>query len=396
VIQSGLLLQRVRGDGGKFMPPTGPHLTDAQIATLIKWIGEGAKGLGAASAKHWAWEPILHPSGDIDSFVLARLAKEKIAPSPEADKSTLLRRVSLDITGLPPTPQETAEFLSDTRPDAYARQVDRLLASPHYGEKWARYWLDLAHYADSDGFEKDLVRPWAWRYRDWVIDAYNRDLPFDRFVTLQLAGDEVPGAAMQDRIATGFLRQTLTNREAGVDRKEARFDQLVDRVGTTATVFMGITVRCSQCHDHKYDPIKQRDFYSLLAYFNAADEADVDAPLPGEMGSYLRARPAYEKKRAAILEEYGIAPLQKQWEADVVENLDHPGKFLDWDFHVTDIRATFDHWDRIFHEKPERRSAQDLQRLTMRFVRSHGLCDGRPSRFRDRAHRAAGRLQGGG
>lgn len=373
VIQSGLLLKRVRGEGGRFMPPSGPHLAEAQVATLAKWIGEGAKWpAGAMTARHWAWEPIRHPAGDIDSWIAARLAKEGIAPSPEADRITLLRRLSLDLTGLPPTMQETAEFVADSRADAWERQVDRLLASPHYGEKWARGWLDLAHYADSDGFEKDLVRPWSWRYRDWVIDAYNRDLPYDRFVTLQLAGDEIPGATVQDRIATGFLRQTMTNREAGVDRKEARFDQLVDRVGTTATVFMGITVRCSQCHDHKYDPVKQRDFYNLLAYFNAADETDIDAPLPGETGSVLRARPDYEKKRAAILEEYGTAPLQKQWEADVVENLDHPGKFLDWDFHVTDIRATFDHWDRIFHERPEERTPQDLRRLTVRFLHSPG------------------------
>ena len=205
------------------------------------------------------------PANDIDRFVLARLEQEKIAPSGEADRATLLRRASLDLIGLPPTPQEVEAFLADTRADAWAGQVDRLLASPHFGEKWARAWLDMAHYADSDGFEKDLVRPWAWRYRDWVVNAYNRDLAYDRFVTLQIAGDEVPGAASEDRIATGFYRQTMTNREAGVDQREARFDQLVDRVGTTGTVFLGITVRCSQCHDHKYDPIKQRDFYRLLA-----------------------------------------------------------------------------------------------------------------------------------
>ena len=368
-----LLIHRIRGDSGKFMPPTGAHLTAAQVETLTAWIDEGAKWPASLStARHWAWDPILHPEGDIDRFILARLEKEKIAPSPEADKATLLRRVSLDITGLPPTPQETADFMADDRPDAWPRQVDRLLASPHYGEKWARSWLDLAHYADSDGFEKDLVRPWAWRYRDWVIDAYNRDLPYDRFVTQQLAGDEIPNATDADRIATGFLRQTLTNRESGVDRREARFDQLIDRVGTTATVFMGITVRCAQCHDHKYDPIKQRDFYRLLAYFNAADEIDIDAPLPGEMGSYLRARPEYEAKRTEILSQYGIAALQKQWEQDVVRAMDEPGKLLDWDFQVTEMRSGFDHADRILHAAPEMRSAQDLRRLEARFLKSPG------------------------
>ena len=355
------------------MPPVGAKLTPDQIATLTRWIDEGAKWPAAASAsRHWAWEPIQHPTGDIDQFILARLEKEKIAPSPEADKTTLLRRVSLDITGLPPTPQETAAFLADDQPEAFARQVDRLLASPHYGEKWARYWLDLSHYADSDGFEKDLVRPWAWRYRDWVIGAFNRDLPYDQFVTLQLAGDEVPGATADDRIATAFLRQTLTNRESGVDRKEARFDQLVDRVGTTATVFLGITVRCSQCHDHKYDPIKQRDFYKMLAYFNAADEVDIDAPLPGETGSFLRARPDYEKKRSEILVEYKIAELQKQWEQDMLRAMDDPGKILEWDFQVTEMRSGFDHADRILHTAPDLRSAQDLKRLTTRFIHSPG------------------------
>jgi mono/diheme cytochrome c family protein len=370
------LIHMVSGDaaaGGKVMPPAGPRLTAAQIAVLSQWIDEGAKWPASASvARHWAWEPVQPLTGSIDQFVLARLAQEKLQPSPEADRATLLRRVSLDLTGLAPTPQETADFLADTSADSYARQVDRLLASPHYGEKWARAWLDLAHYADSDGFEKDLVRPWAWRYRDWVIDAYNKDLPYDRFVTLQLAADEMPGSTPEDRIATGFLRQTLTNREAGVDRREARFDQLVDRVGTTATVFLGITVRCSQCHDHKYDPIKQRDFYKLLAYFNAADETDIEAPLPGERGSYLRALPEYEKKRAGILSEHGIAALQTQWEADMIRTMDHPGEQLDWDFQVTEIRAGLDHAERMLRTAPSARTPQEAARLTGRFLHSPG------------------------
>ncbi|HVW83562.1 MAG TPA: DUF1553 domain-containing protein, partial [Bryobacteraceae bacterium] len=198
------------------------------------------------------------------------------------------------------------------------------------------------------------------------------DLPYDKFVTLQLAGDEMPGATQEDRIATGFYRQTLTNREAGVDRREARFDQLVDRVGTTGTVFLGITLRCSQCHDHKYDPIKQRDFYKMLAYFNAADETDIEAPLPGERGSYLRARPEYEQKRAALLAEYKIPELQKQWEQDMLRAMDDPGKLLDWDFQVTEIRSSFDHADRVMHTAPEKRSELDQRRLTLRFIRSPG------------------------
>jgi mono/diheme cytochrome c family protein len=378
------IMAMVRGAEGEIMPPVGEKLTDAQVALIEKWIDQGAEWPASADAvKHWAWEPIRRPAvptvktvvpaaTDIDRFILARLEKEGIAPSPEADKTTLLRRAALDITGLPPTPQETAAFLADNRSDAYARQVDRLIASPHYGEKWARPWLDMAHYADSDGFEKDLVRPWSWRYRDWVIDAYNRDLPYDKFVTLQIAGDELPDASTQDRIATGFYRNTMTNREAGVDRKEARFDQLIDRTGTTATVFLGLTVRCAQCHDHKYDPVTQKDFYRLFAYFSAADEIDIDAPLGGELGSYLRAKPEYEKKRAELMSQYQVAEHQRQWEQDMLENMEHPGRFLDWDFQVTEIRAGFDHAERVLRTAPEKRSVYDARRLTYRLIRSPG------------------------
>ncbi len=382
--QQSRLIEMVKGSTGKVMPPAGAKLTDAQIELLSRWIDEGAHWPASASAaRHWAWEPIQHPAApavkrtdwaanEIDRFVLARLEKEGIAPSADADKATLLRRASLDITGLPPTPGETAEFLADTRPDAYARQVDHLLASNHYGEKWSRSWLDLAHYADSDGFEKDLIRPWSWRYRDWVINAFNRDMPYDRFVTLQIAGDELPGVTPEDRVATGFYRNTMTNREAGVDRTEARFDQLIDRVGTTGTVFLGITLRCSQCHNHKYDPIQQKDFYKMLAYFNAADETDIEVPVPGEMGSFLRARPDYEKKRAELIAQYKVPELQKVWEADMIRTMDHPGLELDWDFQVTEIRAGVDHGERILRTPAEKRSERDARTLTARFLRGPG------------------------
>ena len=378
------LIEMVRGTTGEIMPPVGDALSGAQIALIEKWIDQGADWPAAAGAvKHWAWEPIKRfpapvvrradwAANEIDRFVLARLEREGIAPSPDADKATLLRRVSLDITGLPPTPQETAEFLADKRPDAYSRQVDRLLSSSHYGEKWARPWLDLAHYADSDGFEKDLVRPWSWRYRDWVIQAYNRDMPFDRFVTLQIAGDELPGATVEDRIATGFYRNTMTNREAGVDRKEARFDQLIDRTGTTATVFLGLTMRCAQCHDHKYDPITQKDYYRLMSFFAASDETDIDAPLGGELGSYLRAKPEYERKRAELMAQYRVEEHQKQWEQDMLDNMEHPGRFLDWDFQVTEIRAGFDHAERVLRTPAEKRSLYDARRLTYRLIRLPG------------------------
>src|SRR5579884_1454862 len=382
------LIQRVSSTNKRFaMPPVGAPLTAAQIAKLRAWIDAGANWPASASsapaAAHWSFRPVSRPAvpaikqrnwvrNPVDAFILARLEKEGVAPSPEADRATLIRRVSYDLTGLPPSPEELHDFLEDKHPDAYERLVDRLIASPHYGEKWARYWLDLAHYADSDGYEKDRPRPWAWRYRDWVINALNSDMPYDRFVTLQIAGDEVPNATQDDRIATGFYRNTLTNREAGVDRREARFEQLVDRVGTTGTVFLGITLRCSQCHDHKYDPMRQRDFYRMMAYFNAADETDIDAPLAGETGSYLRAKPEYDRKRAEILTADHIADLQSQWEQDMLSAMKNPGKNLDWDFQVTEIRAGFDHADRVLNTPPAQRSAKDAERLTARFLRSPG------------------------
>jgi hypothetical protein len=244
----------------------------------------------------------------IDAFILARLQAEGVTPSPEADRVTLLRRVSLDLTGLPPTPTEVADFAADQSPNAYEHQVDRLLQSPHYGERWARQWLDLAHYADSDGYEKDQGRAWSWRYRHWLIDSLNRDLPFDRFTIEQLAGDMVSAP-----IGTGFLRNTLTNREAGVDRDEARFEQLVNRTNTVSTTWLGLTMGCSQCHDHKYDPITQRDYYRMLSFFERTEEAEINAPLPGEVGPYLAALPEYEKKRAALLAEYEVPSLQTAW-----------------------------------------------------------------------------------
>jgi hypothetical protein len=206
----------------------------------------------------------------IDRFVRARLEKEGLNPSPEAALETLVRRVSLDLIGLPPSPQELDEAIADAARNgtdaAYARVVDRLLASPHYGERWARPWLDLARYADSQGFEKDLPRV-MWKYRDWVIDALNRDLPFDRFTIEQIAGDMLPNATPDQIVASGFHRNAMTNEEGGTDPDEAHYEVLVDRVNTTATVWLGSTMGCAQCHNHKYDPFSQRDYYRLMAFF---------------------------------------------------------------------------------------------------------------------------------
>ncbi|MEX2263337.1 MAG: PSD1 and planctomycete cytochrome C domain-containing protein [Bryobacteraceae bacterium] len=375
------------------MPPSGTRLTAEEVGILRAWIDQGAKGSATPAAtseeskskrsSHWSFQPIRRSQAPavknaswvrnpIDAFVLAKLESENLNPSPAASRGGLLRRVFLDLTGLPPTPQDVAAFLNDRQPDAYGRVVERLLASPHYGEKWARHWLDLARYADSDGYEKDLARPHAWRYRQWVINALNRDMPFVRFTVEQIAGDLLPGATVEQRVATGFHRNTLTNREAGVSRAEIRFEQLVDRTGTVGTVWLGLTVGCAQCHDHKYDPISQKDFYKMFAFFASADEENIDAPMPGELGPYLAARPEYDRKRRELLEEYGIAGFQADWEANIREALANPGKRLDWDFACTSMRAMLDNAEKLLHAEPAKRSREDAIRLTDYFIRSSG------------------------
>ena len=215
----------------------------------------------------------------IDRFVLARLEREGLHPSPEADRATLIRRVSLDLIGLPPTPAEVDAFENDPGPEAYERLVDRLLASPHYGERQARPWLDQARYADTNGYEKDGARS-IWPYRDWVIRAFNQDMPFDRFTTLQLAGDLIPNPTDEDRIATGFHRNSVLNGEGGTDDEEFRVAAVVDRVNTTMQVWMGTTFACAQCHDHKYDPFSQQEYFRFFAFFNnTADGGSSTAPV---------------------------------------------------------------------------------------------------------------------
>ena len=268
------------------MPLDADPLPAEIIAKLRTWIDQGAQmpaGNAAAAAidEHWAYKkPVRReppavaqdgwPRNPIDRFVLARLEREQLTPSPEAPRATLLRRVSLDLTGLPPTPAELDAFLADTAPDAYERVVDRLLASPHYGERWARPWLDLARYADTNGYEKDNRRD-MWKYRDWVINAFNRDMPFSQFTVEQIAGDMLPNATVEQKIATGFHRNAMTNEEGGVDPEESHYEVLVDRTNTTATVWLGTTMACSQCHNHKYDPFTQKDYFRLLAFFANSD-----------------------------------------------------------------------------------------------------------------------------
>ncbi len=333
------------------------------------------------AADHWSLVPVRRPEppkvnatglNEVDRFIRARLEKEGIAPSPEASKAVLLRRLSLDLIGLPPTPAEIAAFLADQQPGAWQRQVNRLLASPHYGEKWGRHWLDQARYADSDGFRGDRFRPYAWRYRHWVIDALNRDLPFDQFTLEQLAGDLLPNATPDQRIATGFHRNTLTNREGGIDPEQFRVEQVIDRTNTVGTVWLGLTVGCAQCHDHKYDPISQRDYYRLFAFFNNADEDHMEAPMPGELGPHLQARPAYDAKRREILEAHNAPKLQAEWEAGMFEASAHPGKRLDWDHAFDDLRTDCEDGEKILRTPAASRTRRQAKILTDYFLGNYG------------------------
>ena len=278
------LVRRLLGVDEPPMPLGGEPLSAEQIAKVRAWIDsfEPSAPVRRAST-HWAYvspvEPELPtvensgwPRNPIDAFVLAALEKKELGPSPEARKEALIRRPSLDLIGLPPSLEEVDAFVADARPDAYDALGDRLLSSPRYGERWARPWLDLARYADTHGYEKDGQRS-IWKYRDWVIDALNRDMSFRQFTIEQIAGDMLEDATLKQRVATGFHRNTLLNQEGGVDDEEARWETLVDRVNTTATVWLGSTLGCAQCHNHKFDPFSQQDYYKFMAFFdNAAYE----------------------------------------------------------------------------------------------------------------------------
>jgi hypothetical protein len=373
----------------KVMPPAGARLTAAEIGLLRAWIDQGVEWpdappvTAAARPSHWAFQRIARPEppavrdrawprNAIDDFVLAKLESEGIAPSPEASKATLIRRLSLDLTGLPPSPDEVRDFVSDNRPDAYERVVDRLLASPHYGEKWGRYWLDLARYADSDGYEKDRTRPWAWRYRQWVIEAFNRDLPFDEFTIEQLAGDLVPHRNQEMLVATGFNRNTLTNREGGTDPEQFRDEQVLDRAATLGTVWLGLTVGCAQCHDHKYDPISQKEFYQFAAFFNTEDEVDVPAPLAGEIGPWMAARPEYERQRQELLDQYKIPEVQADWENKLRYAQEHKGEHEDWDFAYGEFTHTVDNAKKVLYTDPAERSEVQQAAMTDTLIGSCG------------------------
>ena len=315
------LLRRVLADDSERMPPAdaAERLPAAQVAKLRAWIEQGAEW-----APHWAFVkpqaallPAVQdrswPRSPIDYFVLAKLEAAGLKPSPEADRTTLIRRVTLDLTGLLPTPQEVEAFLKDNSPDAYEKVVDRLLNSPHYGERQARHWLDMARYADSNGYTIDGQRS-VWPYRDWVIAAYNADMPFDRFTTEQLAGDLLPNPTREQLIATGFHRNTPFNEEGGTDREQFRAERTIDRTNTTGAVWLGLTVGCAQCHNHKYDPLTQKEYYRFYAFFNTADEpvlrlgsAEQEAKLKD-----LQAQLAKARKESKGKDSPEVKKLQKQ------------------------------------------------------------------------------------
>jgi hypothetical protein len=304
------LYRRVTATDDKVrMPMGGKPLEAAQITLIREWLDQGAtwpegagEAAGSGAVKHWAFVPPRKPAlpvvtvagwtrNPIDHFILARLEKEGLSPSPEADRVTLLRRLSLDLSGLPPTPGEVDAFLADRSADAYEKQVARLLESPHYGERWARHWLDAARYADSDGFEKDKQR-WVWSYRDWVINAHNHDLPYDRFILEQIAGDLLPDATQDQRVATGFLRNSMINEEGGIDPEQFRMEAMFDRMDAIGKGILGITIQCTQCHNHKYDPITQEEYYRLFAFLNNAHESNITVYSPED-----------QQKRASIFRQ---------------------------------------------------------------------------------------------
>ncbi|HEV8605195.1 MAG TPA: PSD1 and planctomycete cytochrome C domain-containing protein [Tepidisphaeraceae bacterium] len=329
------LLRRVKStDPDEQMPPKGDRLTPLQIEKLHQWIEQGAKW-----QIHWSYRPITRPDPPpvknapwprtpIDNFILQPLERQNLAPSPPADPYTLIKRLHYDLLGLPPTLAEADEFAANPSDAAYEKLIDHLLASPHFGERWGRHWLDKARYADSDGYEKDSLRPDAWKYRDWVIDAFNRDLPFDQFTIQQLAGDLLPNATDNQKLATAFHRQTLTNKEGGVDPEQFRIEAVFDRVETTGAVWLGLTVGCARCHTHKYDAITQREYYQLFAFFNNADETEIKLPTsPAAFAKYEKEMQAYRPKLAAL--ESQISNLKSQidtsmpaWAVDLQQIID--------------------------------------------------------------------------
>jgi hypothetical protein len=334
--QSELVRRITSADPNERMPPqeTGHMLSPDEIESLKQWIAAGAH-----YAPHWSYTQPERPDlpkvprpewcrNEIDSFVIARLDQAKLIPETEADPYRLIRRVSLDLTGLPPTVEEADAFARDNRLDAYERLVDRLLASPAYGEHWARKWLDLARYADTNGYEKDSSRT-IWPYRDWVIEALNADMPYDEFTIEQLAGDMLPNPSEDQIIATAFHRNTMQNDEGGTDDEEFRVAAVVDRVNTTMQVWMATTMGCCQCHSHKYDPFSQREYYQVFAFLNQTADADRNDSEP-VLATWQKKPHATKKKRKKDTADPGQMPILQELPADAqrTTHLLHRGSFL--------------------------------------------------------------------
>ena len=338
---SQLMVRVMSKDRDEVMPPRKTHktLTSLEVDTLRRWIAEGAMYQG-----HWAFlKPERPPvpaqtANPIDAFVLKKLAEQGLKPSPEAARETLIRRVALDLTGLPPTPEEVNVFLKDAAPNAYEKVVDRLLASPRYGEKMAQQWLDFARYADSNGFQSDGSRQ-MWPWRDWVIRAFNENQPFDQFTIEQLAGDLLPNATLAQKVATGFHRNPRLNGEGGRIEAEWFAETVIDRVDTTGQTWLGLTLGCARCHDHKYDPITQREFYQLFAYFNSNEESGVLDNDGRNTKPVIGVPTAEQEKQLAALEgtrvaaeqqlvaaEKALPALQVEWEKGVLAKLQAEAK----------------------------------------------------------------------
>ena len=391
------LIERVTStEEGYRMPPGGEALSPLQASLLREWIAGGAvwpdehagpearaSAREAAAQTHWAFQPVQDPQpppvgqagwvrNPVDRFVLAKLEGEGLRPSPEAAPHTLLRRIHFDLAGLPPAADEVDRLLADFGEQGYEAVVDELLKSAHFGERWALPWLDLARYADSEGYERDPLRPHAWRWRHWVIEAVNDDMPFDRFTIEQIAGDLLPGATVEQRVATGFLRNGIKNREAGTKNAQKRFEETVDRLNTVANTWLGLTVGCAQCHDHKYDPLSQREFYSMFAFFHNAVERDVEAPVPGELGPYLRTVPAFRKGLPRIRDEHGIPALQAEWHERMLAAMDNPGVRTDWDHSVTEWRAANDRADWLLRAPRDHLTELEREKIADWFIRRSG------------------------
>lgn len=335
-IQESLILKRVSDSGAGIMPPDGKTLSMEEIQNLTRWVERGAnwpeKQLQIEHQEAyktrvpWSFKPVTRSEipivrdnsrvrNEIDSFAFSEHERHGLAASVDTDKRTLIRRLSLDLLGLPPTNEEVESFVQDEQVDAYEKLVDRLLASPQFGERWGRHWLDRSNYAESSGCLVDLIRPYAWRWREWVVNSMNSDQPFDLFTMHQIAGDVLPDATRESRVATGFYRNALTNIEPGIDLEDARSKTTVDRVVAVGSAWLGLTLGCAECHSHKYDPISQRDFYRLYAFFDRMDDRVIDAPARVDSSLDEQAR----QNLAQATSTYIRHPAQDQdcWEASI-------------------------------------------------------------------------------